>query len=66
MKLDSFWGILPAEAANMRDSLSDISDSISAFFPDFSTHMQTVEFGIQDLQLRAKGRAISLNISLSH
>ena len=64
VKLDSLLEFFP-EAANMRNSLSDISESISAFFPDLSTHMRTVKFGIRNLQLRAKGRAIYLYISLS-
>ena len=57
VKLDSFE-LLPAQVVNMRSSLSEISESISSFFPDFNTYMRTVEFGIQDLQLSAKSRAI--------
>ena len=64
VKLDSLRG-LHHEVTNIRDSLFNTAESIAAFFPQLSTHMRTVEFGIQKLQLDAKGRSISLYMSLS-
>ena len=63
VKLDSVSELIP-EAADMKKKLLDLTNSISAFFPDINKRLQSIEFSIHDLRLRAQSKTIYLYPSL--